>query len=63
MGGGAGLIAGVVKAVSSETSNSVKQAKQQSSKVEKMVNGFFKASPTEQDVNETDRLICSTINP
>lgn len=63
MGGGAGLIAGVVKAVSSETSNSVKQAKQQGSKVEKMVNGFFKASPTEQDVNEIDRLICFKINP
>jgi hypothetical protein len=62
-GGAAGLIAGVVDAVYSETSNSVKQAKQQGSKVEKMINGFFKTSLTVEAVNETDRLICSTINP
>lgn len=65
-GGGAGLIAAGVKAVSictSKASYSVNQAKQQGSKVEKMVHGFFKAGPTEQAVNETDRLICSTINP
>ena len=58
--------AGAIKAAigdAAEASDSIKQAKQQGSKVEKMVNGFFKASPTEQGVNETDRLICSTINP
>jgi hypothetical protein len=40
-----------------EASDNIKQAKQQGSNVGKMVNGFFKASHTEQG------LICFTFNP